>query len=293
MKFRVTMAKGLATAALLAFAAPALADSVAGEDPAPDIENLVINGDTTLTVRAPGNDYVPGLPELYSGWLYRDASTQAMEMDDFENPAMPEVERGLASWDAVTGSEGKSCASCHGDISEGMAGVRAQMPHVNEDGELWILEEYVNNCLTNRMGAEAWNIDKAPMKNLVAAISMQSRGMPMNVAIDGPAAPFWEQGRDIYYTRYGSLQLSCASCHEENANNHIRGDHLSQGQLVGFPAYRLKSGALVSIQNRLSGCMRDTRAEVFAKGSDEFKALELYVSSRGNGLSVEGVSVRP
>ena len=40
------------------------------------------------------------------------------------------------------------------------------------------------------------------------------------------------------------------------------------------------------------GCVRDTRAETFSPGSDAFKALELYVASRGNGLSVEGVAVR-
>lgn len=298
MKVRATLMKGLAAAALLAFAAPALAEgaeeeSLAGLDPAPGVE-LTINDETPMVVRTAAPAHLAEAePEIYSGWLYRDPSTQAMEADDFENPAISFVDEGLTEWDTVYGSEGKSCASCHGDISESMAGVRAKMPKVAKNGELWILENYVNNCLTTRMGAEAWNIDKGPMKNLIAAVSMQSRGMPMNVAIDGPAAPFWQQGHDMYYTRYGDLQLACASCHEENANNHIRGDHLSQGQLVGFPTYRLKKGGLVSIQNRLAGCMRDTRAEIYAKGSDEFKALELYVASRGNGLSVEGVSVRP
>jgi sulfur-oxidizing protein SoxA len=38
--------------------------------------------------------------------------------------------------------------------------------------------------------------------------------------------------------------------------------------------------------------VRDTRAETYSPGSDEFIALELYVASRGNGLSVEGPSIR-
>ena len=97
----------------------------------------------------------------------------------------------------------------------------------------------------------------------------------------------------MYYTRYGQLELSCASCHEENYGNYIRADHLSQGQINGMPTYRLKDAGLVSTQQRFKGCVRDTRAETFNSGSDEFKALELYVASRGNGLSVEGVSVRP
>ncbi len=127
---------------------------------------------------------------------------------------------------------------------------------------------------------------------MVALIYHQSRGLPMNVAIDGPAAEMWEQGKEMYYTRYGQLELSCANCHEDNWGNMIRADHLSQGQTNGFPTYRLKQTALISKHNRFKGCIRDTRAETFKPGSPEFIALELYVASRGNGLSVEGPSVR-
>ena len=174
-----------------------------------------------------------------------------------------------------------------------MAGVRAHMPHVNANGVLWSMEDYVNNCRTERMGAEAWRWSGEQMVAMTSYIAMQSRGMPVDVQIDGAAAPYWEQGREMYYTRYGELELSCANCHEESYGRMIRADHLSQGQINGFPTYRLKNAGMVSIHNRFRGCIRDTRAETFAEGSDEFRALELYVASRGNGLSVEGVTVRP
>ncbi len=38
--------------------------------------------------------------------------------------------------------------------------------------------------------------------------------------------------------------------------------------------------------------MNNIRATPFAVGGEEFRALELYVASRGNGLSAEGPSVR-
>ena len=91
----------------------------------------------------------------------------------------------------------------------------------------------------------------------------------------------------------GSGRLSCASCHEENYGNYIRADHLSQGQIQGFPTYRLKNAGVVSIHNRFKGCIRDTRAETYSPGSDEFRNLELYVASRGLGLDIEGGGVRP
>ena len=130
------------------------------------------------------------------------------------------------------------------------------------------------------------------MTAMEALIILQSRGMPVNVAIDGPAHSTWEKGKELYYTRTGQLELSCANCHEDNYGNMIRADHLSQGQINGFPVYRLKNTKLNTAQGRFKGCVRDTRAETYKPGSPEFVALELYVASRGNGLSVEAPSVR-
>lgn len=277
-----TLSKGLALgAALLAFAPGAMADENA---------ELVIDG-VTLVTRAPAPDHVP-LNEIISGWVYRSAETQAMQMDDFDNPGMLAVDAATIDWAREDGAAGKSCASCHNDPSS-MAGLRTQMPRYNEAaGDLWSLEEYINDCRTERMEAEALGWNSTEMINMTALISLQSRGMIMDVAIDGPAAPYWEQGREMYYTRFGQLELACANCHEDNYGNMIRADHLSQGQTNGFPVYRLRTSSLNSQHNRFRGCIRDTRGETFAIGSPEFKALELYVASRGNGLSVEGPSVR-
>ena len=72
----------------------------------------------------------------------------------------------------------------------------------------------------------------------------------------------------------------------------IRADHLSQGNINGFPVYRLKWGGLGSIHRRFKGCMDQVRATPYKRGSDEFTALELYLASRGAGLSVETPAVR-
>ncbi len=268
----------------LAFAGTAMAEAV--ED------TLVIDG-VEITTRAAAPAHLEGaLDEIRSGWLYREADTRVMQADDFDNPGMIFVDRGLDSWNAVDGTEGKSCASCH-EGPEAMAGLRAVTPRVDaKSGKLMNIEGYVNDCRTTRMGAEAWGGRSDKMTDMMALIAVQSRGQLMNVAIDGAAAPFFEKGKEIYYSRFGQLELSCASCHEQNNGNYIRSDHLSQGQTNGFPVYRLKDASLTTPQGRFVGCVRDTRAETFKAGSDEFNALELYVASRGNGLAVEGVSVR-
>ncbi|MDR5651081.1 sulfur oxidation c-type cytochrome SoxA [Ruixingdingia sedimenti] len=277
-----------ATVFSLALAGGAMADPV--ED------TLVIETDEgqielVTTTAAPAH-LQDVMDTIWSGWHFREDETRDLQRDDFDNPGMVFADRGLDSWNAAQGKNGESCAGCH-QGPESMKGLRAVLPRVDEKtGKLMILENYVNACVTERMGLEAWGTTGDKMKDMLALISMQSRGEVVNVAIDGPAAPFWEQGKEIYYTRYGQLEMACANCHEDQQGKMIRADHLSQGQINGFPTYRLKDAGMVSAQQRFVGCVRDTRAETFKAGSDEFKALELYVASRGNGLSIEGVSVR-
>ncbi|EAP75535.1 diheme cytochrome c SoxA [Roseovarius nubinhibens ISM] len=270
---------------LLLAAAPALAGPVD--------DTLVVNDEIEMTTRTAAPEHLSDvMDEVISGWHFRGDETRLMQADDFDNPGMIFVEQARDSWGEVEGTEGKSCASCHNE-PESLAGVRAVYPKWNEEaGEVRTLEMQVNDCRVNQMGAEELKYTSVPMQSMVALISSVSRGMPVNVAIDGPAQETWEKGKEIYYTRFGQLELACANCHEDNYGNMIRADHLSQGQINGFPVYRLKNTKLNAAHDRFKGCIRDTRAETFAPGSPEFVALELYVASRGNGLSVEGPSVR-
>lgn len=258
---------------------------------AQDDNTLTINGELEMVTETAAPEHLDGLSTIYSGWRFRTVETQALQADDFDNPAMLFVDQGMDLFNAVDGTEGKSCASCHEGGPEEFAGLTATMPKVI-DGKLTTMEDLINGHRADAMGAEPWKWSGAQMQAMVALIGLQSRGMPMNVAIDGEAAPYWEQGKEMYYTRYGQLELSCANCHEDNYGLFIRADHLSQGQINGFPTYRLKQAKLISRHNRFRGCIRDTRAETFAEGSDEFRALELYVASRSNGLSVETPAVR-
>jgi sulfur-oxidizing protein SoxA len=259
-----------------------------------DDDTLVLNEEETLVTKTAAPAHLSDvMDEVMSGWHFRSDETQALQMDDFENPAMVFVDKAMDAWETVEGSEGKSCASCHDDVEESMAGVRAVYPKWNETaGEVRTLPMQINDCRENQMGAKPWKYTGGDMTAMEALISVQSRGMPVNVAIDGPVREMWEQGKEMYYARTGQLELSCANCHEDSYGLMIRADHLSQGQINGFPTYRLKNAKLNNVHARFKGCVRDTRAETYKPGSSDFVALELYVASRGNGLSVEGPSVR-
>jgi len=257
----------------------------AGED-----AKLVINGQELATHVKGGPD--SPLDELFSGWVFRTEETQALQLDDFENPGMVFVDHARDTWETAEGTAGKSCADCHGDV-ESMAGLRAVLPRWNADkGALYTMEDYINDSVVNHMGAEKWKYTGAKMQAMVGLISLQSRGHTVAVETGGPAAAAYELGKEIYYTRVGQLDMACSNCHEDNYGVYIRADHLSQGQINGFPAYRLKNAKLNAVHARFKGCMKNIRATPYKPAGDEFRALELYVASRGNGLPIEGPSVR-
>lgn len=264
---------------------------MAGAAAADEEAELVVEGQPIVTkLEAPEGH---PLPVILSGWRFREDETQALQTDDFENPGFLEVDAARELWTRVEGAAGKSCADCHGAVEEGMKGVRAAMPKWNETaGEVWSMENHINDCRVNRMQAEAWDWEKNPMVGMTALIGLQSRGLPMQVDVSGAAEEWFKRGEEIYYTRYGQLELSCANCHEDHWGDMIRADHLSQGQVNGFPTYRLRDTRLVALHQRFRGCIRDTRGETFAAGSPEFRALELYVAWRGQGLGIETPSVR-
>ena len=250
---------------------------------------LAVEGEV-ISTSASAPAFAENLDTVYSGWLFRKLETRSLQMDDFDNPAFVFVDKGIDLFEKVDGTEGKACASCHEDV-EDFVGLRPAMPRV-EDGTLVTMENLVNECRTERMGAEPWKYSGGQMTAMTALIGLQSRGMSINVAVDGDAAPFFERGKDLYYQRVGQLDMSCSNCHEDNYGVMIRADHLSQGQINGFPAYRLKNAKLNSAHARFKGCMKNIRATPYKEGGDEFKALELYLAARGNGLSVETPSVR-
>jgi len=235
--------------------------------------------------------YVVG--KLRTGYTYAEPETRAIQDDDFNNPSFFWIDKGPDLWKKAEGTAGKSCAACHGEAEKSMKGVGATYPkYFAPKGKLVNLEQRINICRTEQMKAPEWKYESTELLAMTGYVKMQSRDLPVTVAIDGPAAPFFEKGKALYYERRGLNDLACKHCHVDNEGNYIRAELLSQGQSNGFPTYRLKWQKFGSLHRRMAGCNEEIRAEPFPMGSDEYVNLELYVAWRGNGLPVETPSVR-
>lgn len=235
-----------------------------------------------------------GIPadDIKSGKAFVSRETQAQQDDLTDNPGMLWVEQGSELWKLSSGAAGKSCASCHG-APESMKGVATRYPQVDEKfGRLVNLETRIQSCIAQHQQAQVPPYESQELLALTSLVAHQSRGLPMSVKIDGPAAAFFAQGDKLFHEKQGHLDLSCAQCHIENWGKRLRTETLSQGYANGFPAYRLEWQTLGSAHRRLRACFQGVRAEPFAAGSPEFIALELYLAWRGEGLSVETPAVR-
>jgi L-cysteine S-thiosulfotransferase len=213
---------------------------------------------------------------------------RARQDDPSRHPGWLWVDEGEALW--RQGGE-RSCQSCHGDIG-GMGGVAARYPAVAADGALLNLEGRIERCRTRHQAQPAFGYESEPLLALTAAIALRSRGMPVSVAVDGPAAAFLEQGRQFYATRQGQLNLACGQCHDDNLGRKLRGDVISSGLGTGYPAYRLEWNTLGSLHRRLRACSLGVRATQFEPGSPQYLALELFLGSRANGLPMEAPGLR-
>jgi sulfur-oxidizing protein SoxA len=228
-----------------------------------------------------------------SGYLFLGVATRALQDDDFLNPGMFAVDKGAEIWRRAEGTAGLSCFSCHGDAAESMRGVAARLPRFDaERAGVINLEILINREREWHLGAAPLPYESEELLALTAYIAFQSRGIPRDVDVSGPAQPFFEAGRDFYLARRGQLDLACVHCHDQRAGQMLRGDRISQGQTTGFPFFRLMWNVVASTQRMFVWCNESLRARAYPLGSDEYLNLELYTAWRGRGLPMEAPAVR-
>ncbi len=227
-----------------------------------------------------------------SGYIFTAKETNAIQDDDFANPGFLWLDEGQALWNKVDGKAGKSCATCHGVESAMLSDLGTRYPVYNPaTGKMQNIEMRINQE-RKRMGAKPYKYESKQMLSLTIYMKNQSRGKPMNVSIDGSAAPFFAAGKAFYEKKRGQLDMSCANCHVDSEGKMVRANLLSQGQGNGFPLYRLKWQKPGSLHRRFRGCNKQVRAKPYGYGSNEYVNVELYLAWRSRGLPVETPAVR-
>jgi sulfur-oxidizing protein SoxA len=234
------------------------------------------------------------LAERRSGYDLIGRETRMMQDDDATNPGMLWVLDGGALWKRKAGAADRTCADCHGDARVSMKGVAARYPAFDAArGRPVNLEQRINICRAERQKAPPLAFESWDLLALTAYVARQSRGLPIDIAIDERTWPFLEAGRETFYRRQGQLNLACAQCHNDNWGKRLAGSPIPQAHPTGYPLYRLEWQGLGSLERRLRNCFIGMRAEPYAYGAPEFVDLELYLMWRARGMKIETPAVRP
>ena len=229
-----------------------------------------------------------------SGSDFMSRETRAMQDDDTANPAMLWVLEGGTLWTRKAGAAGRACADCHGDARATMKGVAARHPSFDTAQRRPInLEQRISFCRTDRQGAPPLAYESRELLALAAYVARQSRGLPIEIAIDQRTQPFLDAGRTTYHRRQGQLNLACSQCHDANWGRQLAGNVIPQAHPTGYPLYRLEWQGLGSLQRRLRNCLVGIRAEPYEYGAPELVQLELYLMWRARGMLFEAPAVRP
>jgi sulfur-oxidizing protein SoxA len=174
-----------------------------------------------------------------------------------------------------------------------MKGVATRYPKIDPGAARLVnLEGRVNLCRTRNQDAEPLRVESEELLALTAYVAYQSRGMPVNVAMDWQNRKNFERGREFYYRRLGQMNLSCAHCHERNWGRKLLAETISQGHGNDYPAYRLEWQTMGSLHRRFRSCLYGIRAEMLPAGSPEYLDLELFLAWRAKGLLIETPGVR-
>ena len=271
----------------IAFGAPMTA-SATPEDDLKEFQGYFKKKFPTVPLEA-YNDGVNALPQ----YAERRANWELlMEFPPYEE----DIEKGEELWNTPF-KNGKTYASCFKNGGEGLA---VGYPFYDKESKkMRTIEADINECRVRNGEEPIKNLKHGTMAQLVIAFKRLSQGQPMAVKLDSPeAVAAYEAGKQFYWARRGQLNMSCATCHVQNAGNKIRGDVLSPalGHGTGFPVYRTKwalaGKPLGTIHRRYGGCNKQVRAKPLKAQSDSYTNLELYQAYMNTGVPIKAPSQR-
>jgi sulfur-oxidizing protein SoxA len=230
-----------------------------------------------------------------------DGIAEYRKMLEDGNPAELFEAKGEGLWKTPRGPKNASLERCDLGLGPGVVkGAWVQMPRYFADTRrVQDLESRLLTCMETLQGFNAAEIantgfdkgEQATLAALAAWVSAESRGLKLALP-QGHAEEkrFYELGKRAFFFRGGPMDFSCASCHGEDGKR-IRLQDLpnltrNPGDGIGFaawPAYRVSSGEMWSMQRRLNDCYRQQRFPFPGFASDVTIALGVYMGVNAQG----------
>ena len=239
-----------------------------------------------------------------------DGIAKYREMLQDGNPAELFEMKGEELWKQKRGPKKASLEQC--DLGKGpgvIKGAFVELPRYFKDtNRVEDLEGRIITCMETLQGFNGDEVRKTPfrrgeMANVTAIatyVATASKGMKMDLPQSHPQEKMmYETGKRLFFTRGGTHDFSCASCHGAD-DKRIRLQDLpnltkNPGDGVGFaawPAYRVSNGQMWSMQLRLNDCYRQQRFPEPEFGADALTALSTYLGVNAAGAKSVAPSIK-
>jgi len=158
------------------------------------------------------------------------------------------------------GPSGKTLEAC--DFGKGpgvLEGVYAFLPRYFPDtGRVEDLESRVYTCMQRVQGFRPQEIKRDEVRAITAYIASLSSKARIQVVPRHPQeVAMYNLGRELWYTRAGSRDMSCAVCHDRYAGQRVRLSPVrspEQGLGNEWPAYRFEEDQLYTFEDRINFC---------------------------------------
>src|SRR3989442_1396092 len=127
-------------------------------------------------------------------------------------------------WSGKTGAPGRAGPDCRGaGRARRRGGAAPPRAWDATRGRRVSLEHRTNICRPARQQAPPLAWESRELLALTAYVARQSRGLPIEIAIDQRAQPFLDAGRAIFHRRQGQLILASSECPDDNRGRQIPG----------------------------------------------------------------------
>lgn len=276
------------------------------------VKKVVTAGAVCLLATSMANVYADSAADIkqYQGYMQKKFSD--IKLQDFADGVYAIDKISRDSWEAIEEfppyeifiddgkdmwetkfANGKGYADC---FKDGPA-VASKYPHWDKDKSMVMtLPLAINNCLEAN-GEKPLKYKKGAINNILSYMAFESRGQKTNVEVpsdDPKAVEAYNKGKQFWFARRGQLNMSCATCHAQNAGQKIRADVLSPGlgQTTHFPVYRSKWGTVGTLHRRFTGCNKQVRAKPFKAQGEEYRNLEYFLTAMSNGIELNGPGAR-
>ena len=228
------------------------------------------------------------------------------------NPAELWEARGEGMWKEAAGPNKVSLEKCDLGLGPGVVkGAYTHLPRYFADTDrVMDLETRIVYCRVKLQGYSEADAKKQPFGNgndhksdleaLVAYVTSESRGIPMNVAGSHPKEQeAYRLGEKMFFYRAGTHDFACATCHGESGKRirlqdlpNLTSKEGAQKAYTTWPAYRVSQGELRTFEWRLNDCFRQQRFPELEYGSEAAIALTMYLATNANGAKFDAPALK-